>query len=436
MVAINRDKVVSDKYRFIHSNIEEHESSDGSASTASHSVSPSLSQEKCNERVESSPLRESFSHLAILLVGIVVGLASSYYFLEVKYATSIQTLSNEYRHSHDELQQRYTTSLQKIENKLFEAKSSSSSCERESRQLQKQILQFSSLEKKYNLMKIEQSQLVRERDRVTNELTHARRTINEYENEIKLLSQHRRKNEEQLKYTVELKNRIKGQDQQLQKLRQNFPLWENEVQRLHDAVSITSLRSLQQRYGRGPHRVNFQVNYSFGNSRMTKSFTIELAPDHMMPHSVLTFLDAVSAKFYDGYAFAHSTDQLIVIKDSDERTKPTIYQRSIKTLHDNPLIFQEYNPKFPHKEMTLGFLGKKLGGPSFYISKKDNSDAHAFDPSLKDEHGFPQKPGEPCFAKVIQGFETIHEIDHLLVSNQQAHNQQVKLEIKSAKIIF
>lgn len=445
MVALNRSTHFSEKYRPVLPSEEGNESSDGD----DHAASISLSQEKCNESLESSTIREYFSHLCILLVGIVVGLASSRYFLEMKYTSSYRTVSNDYRRSYEELQQRYTSSLQKLENKLFEAKSSSSSCDEDSKQLRKQLLQFTNLEKKYNLMKNEQSQVIEEKDRVANELILAKRSMNKYESQIQLLIENRRKNEEELKHTKELKGRIKVQDHQMQKLRQNYTLWENEVQRLQSAISMSSLRSLRQRYGEGPHRVNFQVIYSFGNSRVTKSFIVELAPNHMMPHSALTFLDMVSSNFYDGYAFTYSADHVIIVSESDAEINPFVNHRTINTSHDNPfvnqrtvnmlhgnpLIFQEYNPKFPHKEMTLGFFGKKLGGPAFYISKQDNSDAHAFDPSLKDEHGFPQKPGEPCFAKIIQGVETIQEIDHLLLSNQRANKQQVRVEIQSANIL-
>lgn len=243
MVALNRNKVVSDNYKSIDANVEGNESSDDN----SHAASISLSQEKHNESLESSNTREVFSYLAILLVGIVVGIASSSYFLEMKYASTYQTLFNDYRRSNEELQQRYSTSLQKLENKLFEAKSLSTSCEQESNQLLKQLQQFTNLEKKYSLMKNEQAQVIQERERAANELVLASKRIKQYENEIQLLNRHRRKDEEQLKHTEELKGKIKAQDHQLQKLRQNFSVWENEVHRLQDAVSLSSLRSLQQR---------------------------------------------------------------------------------------------------------------------------------------------------------------------------------------------
>ena len=243
MVALNRSKIVSDKYRSVVPSEEGNESNDGS----DHVASISLSQEKHNESLESSTIRESFCLLAMLLGGIVVGLASSHYFLEMKYASSHRTVANDFRRSYEELQQRYTSSLQKLENKLFEAKSLSSSCEQDSNQLRKQLLQFTNLEKKYNLMKNEQSQVIEEKDRVKNELTLARRTLDQYESKIKLLNQNRRKNEEELKHTEELKGRIKGQDHQMQKLRETSSLWENEVQRLQSAISMSSLRSLQKR---------------------------------------------------------------------------------------------------------------------------------------------------------------------------------------------
>jgi hypothetical protein len=39
------------------------------------------------------------------------------------------------------------------------------------------------------------------------------------------------------------------------------------------------------------------------------------------------------------------------------------------------LAFQEYSPKYPHVEGTLGFAGRP-GGPPFYISTVDNTRNH------------------------------------------------------------
>ena len=58
------------------------------------------------------------------------------------------------------------------------------------------------------------------------------------------------------------------------------------------------------------------------------------------------------------------------------------------------VAFREYSPEYPHKQYTVGFAAD--GSPSFYINTEDNSEIHA---------------GDPCFAKVVSGFETIHRLE-------------------------
>jgi cyclophilin family peptidyl-prolyl cis-trans isomerase len=59
------------------------------------------------------------------------------------------------------------------------------------------------------------------------------------------------------------------------------------------------------------------------------------------------------------------------------------------------VAFREYSPDYPHDRYTVGFAAD--GSPSFYINTEDNTDIHA---------------GDPCFAKVISGFDTIQRLEN------------------------
>ena len=60
------------------------------------------------------------------------------------------------------------------------------------------------------------------------------------------------------------------------------------------------------------------------------------------------------------------------------------------------------------RQYTLGFTGRP-GGPDFYINKMNNTEAHG--PGGQHQHHL-EEFADPCFAKVIDGFETLDMIYH------------------------
>lgn len=70
------------------------------------------------------------------------------------------------------------------------------------------------------------------------------------------------------------------------------------------------------------------------------------------------------------------------------------------------LIYPEYAVEFPHSQWTLGFTGRP-GGPDFYINKVDNSLQHG--PGGQSHHDLVEF-ADPCFAKVIKGFDVLHKV--------------------------
>ena len=90
--------------------------------------------------------------------------------------------------------------------------------------------------------------------------------------------------------------------------------------------------------------------------------------------------------------------------------------------------FQEYHPSYPHEKYTVGFAGRP-GGPEFYFNLMNNTldhgpaevrkmaleegsigDDNDNDDDNGDEEEMVLVEPDPCFGKVIKGFEVIDKI--------------------------
>jgi cyclophilin family peptidyl-prolyl cis-trans isomerase len=78
--------------------------------------------------------------------------------------------------------------------------------------------------------------------------------------------------------------------------------------------------------------------------------------------------------------------------------------------------FKEYNEHYPHHKHTVGFAAD--GSPSFYINTDDNSAIHV---------------GDPCFGKVVSGFDTVHRLEAQPTRNGIWFERRIG--IKSARIL-
>jgi hypothetical protein len=72
------------------------------------------------------------------------------------------------------------------------------------------------------------------------------------------------------------------------------------------------------------------------------------------------------------------------------------------------LDFPEYSERFPHEKWTLGYTGRP-GGPDWYINKQNNTIMHG--PGGQYHHQI-EEQADPCFAKVIDGFDKIEMMFH------------------------
>jgi cyclophilin family peptidyl-prolyl cis-trans isomerase len=131
------------------------------------------------------------------------------------------------------------------------------------------------------------------------------------------------------------------------------------------------------------------------------TIVMEMAPLDLMPHSVYTFLEMVSSGLLDGCSFI--LNALHVLKAAPlpyDGTSASDKARAFLEHGLESVAFREYSPQFPHAKYTVGFAAD--GSPSFYINSEDNREIHA---------------GDPCFAKVISGFDTIQRLEKMPTRN-------------------
>lgn len=191
-------------------------------------------------------------------------------------------------------------------------------------------------------------------------------------------------------------------------------------------IQETSLRDATRKYGTGVLRVQLTLDFLSDRdqqqqqqelSKQTRAnavgestaqqqqqqqqkphtLILEMAPLELMPHSVYTFLEMVDNKLFDGCSFILNAMNII-------KAAPLPYEKgllSAKEMDQNfhkfnleTVSFSEYSSKFPHEQYTVGFAAD--GSPDFYINTGDNTDEHA---------------GEPCFARIVSGFETVQKME-------------------------
>jgi len=375
-------------------------------------------------------------YVTILAVGAFLGFFSSSHMLETKYSVAFDSVSYDFRQSFQDLQQNYVNALSKIEKQLDEAKKLGTICEDDNHFMRKKLKAVTKIEQNYDNISATYSQTLKDKNEVTKKLQVAIKDLKANEDHILRLNQNCERTENSLQSgnkRQELETQLVAQKKELKILNMKDSMWGNNLDSMRRAISLSSQRSLNERYGQGPHQVLFDIVYVQGNSKDKASFTVELAPNDMMPHTVLTFLDMVSSGLYEGCSFFISVQHVIMIGDKNNNPrKEKIIQKKFKELSYSPsLMYQEHNPAYPHEEMTLGFSKGNLG-PSFYINKVDNTKLHGRHKDL-DKFGFPLQEGEPCFGKVVKGADIVRKIDSLTpVSHRPVKNL---VEIERATIL-
>jgi len=213
----------------------------------------------------------------------------------------------------------------------------------------------------------------------------------------------------------------------------------NRMKLMQSEIQEHSRHDVLEQFGEGPYRVEFtlefpQEEYIVGvEDEGPTKFVIEMAPLELMPHSVHLFLEMVSHGLLDGASFHRNARHVI-------QAGPVPYFNSTKGVNlrkrllDNRLVsvsFQEYHEDFPHKKYTLGFAGRP-GGPDFYVSTVDNTLNHG--PGGQTSYALPSE-ADPCFAKVISGFETVDRVHQGPVKPGWYNALEQNVGIKQVKIL-
>lgn len=173
-------------------------------------------------------------------------------------------------------------------------------------------------------------------------------------------------------------------------------------------VSLQLLSNFDS-YGIGPHRVKFTIDVlKEGGKRSLQSFIVETAPVELMPASIHMFLDMISAGIWDNTVFLHheEVEHVVAAAHVDANTQQ-VRLNEISKIGWIGLGYPEYSDSFKHKQYTLGFAGV---GPNFYINTLDNSIDHG--PGGQLHHTLPSD-ADPCFAKVVEGFNVVDDLIRL-----------------------
>eukprot|EP00591_Stephanopyxis_turris_P001257 CAMPEP_0195524750 /NCGR_PEP_ID=MMETSP0794_2-20130614/24785_1 /TAXON_ID=515487 /ORGANISM="Stephanopyxis turris, Strain CCMP 815" /LENGTH=312 /DNA_ID=CAMNT_0040655039 /DNA_START=492 /DNA_END=1430 /DNA_ORIENTATION=+ len=211
-------------------------------------------------------------------------------------------------------------------------------------------------------------------------------------------------------------------------------LADDRVNLLTEYIQNESSREVLDRWGPGPHQIRLDLEFpedkdSQQQSRApTRYITIELAPLHMMPHTIHFFLEQVSHRLWEGCSFLFNTGHIILAGSfsADDPSKDNTDRFENAKL--SKLAFQEYHDSYPHDQYTIGFAGRP-GGKAFYINTRNNTHIHG--PGGQKHHDL-EEEADPCFAKVVDGFDTLEIMEGRTPKDGRTER---RISIKSTTII-
>ena len=164
------------------------------------------------------------------------------------------------------------------------------------------------------------------------------------------------------------------------------------IQSAQDALR----RLLRQEYGHGgPYFVEMTLQFpesmpDFDAAGADATILVELAPIEEVPYCVFFFLEVV--KGFKSGAFHRNAGHV---------------QQAMVSVHAGAdrrgLAWQEYSPRYPHKQFSLGFAGRP-GGPAFYISTVDNTANHG--PASQGS----KSEADGCFGRIANGEEVVRRM--------------------------
>lgn len=174
------------------------------------------------------------------------------------------------------------------------------------------------------------------------------------------------------------------------------------------SIQKLSSYAMLERFGPGPHHVEIVLAFdpASGTKMMddgnNNKIILELAKAEEMPHSVFWFLEQVTRGLFDGTSFHRNAVHVVQGGPhtnfmSAPDTNP--YNRFQRSGFEH-VMFQEYHSNWSHQPYTIGYAGRPAGGPDFYFNMLDNARVHGPGGQVSAE-------AEPCFGKVIAGFDLV-----------------------------
>ena len=172
-------------------------------------------------------------------------------------------------------------------------------------------------------------------------------------------------------------------------------------------------------------------------NREKGTITIEMAPLKLMPIAVNLFLQQIHHKLWEGCNFVINAMHILQAGPhqykGEGQYSPNAYQLRSKFEKSrlDKMPYQEYSELYPHTKYTVGYAGRP-GGPDFYINKVDNSENHG--PGGQTHHDLHEE-ADPCFGRVVAGFEVIDEINRIPVDRDKGSLLAASVTIVSGRVI-
>eukprot|EP00934_Nitzschia_sp_Nitz4_P006301 Nitzschia sp. Nitz4//scaffold138_size62050//27983//29107//NITZ4_006388-RA/size62050-processed-gene-0.46-mRNA-1//1//CDS//3329535767//6291//frame0 len=187
-------------------------------------------------------------------------------------------------------------------------------------------------------------------------------------------------------------------------MKQRHNALEQRVDSLQRYVAQQSRKRVIDKYGPGPHRVQFTVKTD-GKEKKGK-FLLELAPVDLVPHAIETFLDMVSNKIWDNTVFcSHYTRTHVVMGfPATYGTFESRQNQLDQVLGREGLGFHDYSDEFPHEELTIGFAGLSS---NIFINMISNVERHG--PGAQDHHAL-DTDADPVFGKITWGKNIVRQM--------------------------
>jgi cyclophilin family peptidyl-prolyl cis-trans isomerase len=178
------------------------------------------------------------------------------------------------------------------------------------------------------------------------------------------------------------------------------------------SIQKLSRYAMLERFGPGPHHVEIELAFDPASSSgknvemdegSNNKIILELAKAEEMPHSVFLFLEQVTRGLFDGASFHRNAVHVVQGGPHTNFMSPpdaNLYNRFKRSGFEH-VMFQEYHPNWSHQTYTIGYAGRPAGGPDFYFNMLDNARIHGPGGQASTVEA------EPCFGKVIAGFDLV-----------------------------